>query len=76
MLRKVTTQYGTIEGVPCGDPRITVFKGVPYAKPPVGELRWRAPQPPRTWCGWCFSSWPRFCSLCITLLQMRTAHSR
>ena len=51
MLRKVTTQYGTIEGVPCGDPRITVFKGVPYAKPPVGELRWRAPQPPEPWQG-------------------------
>ena len=51
MLRKVTTQYGTIEGVPCGDPRITAFKGVPYAKPPVGELRWRAPQPPEPWHG-------------------------
>ena len=51
MLRKAVTQYGTIEGVPCGDPRITVFKGVPYAKPPVGELRWRAPQPPGPWQG-------------------------
>ena len=33
------------------DPRITVFRGVPYAKPPVGELRWRAPQPAENWEG-------------------------
>ena len=30
---------------------ITVFRGVPYAKPPVGELRWRAPQPAEDWEG-------------------------
>ena len=51
MLRKVTTKYGVIEGVSSGDPRITVFRGVPYAKPPVGDLRWRAPQPPEPWEG-------------------------
>ena len=33
------------------DPRITVFRGVPYAKPPVGELRWKAPQPAEDWEG-------------------------
>ncbi len=33
------------------DPRIAVFRGVPYAKPPVGDLRWQAPQPAEDWDG-------------------------
>ena len=44
MLRKVKVENGWIEGVPAGDPRVTVFKGVPYAEPPVGSLRWRSPE--------------------------------
>ena len=51
MLRQVTTQYGEIRGVASGDPRVTVFKGVPFAKPPIGELRWRSPEKPEPWEG-------------------------
>ncbi len=51
MLREVTTKYGKIKGLPAADPRITSFKGIPFAKPPVGDLRWRAPQKPDSWDG-------------------------
>lgn len=51
MLRKVQVKNGVLQGLVGKDPRITVFRGVPYAKPPVGELRWRAPQPAEDWEG-------------------------
>lgn len=51
MLRTVTTKYGQIRGLPAADPRITAFKGIPFAAPPVGENRWRAPQPVKPWDG-------------------------
>jgi len=51
MLRQIQTESGIVEGIPSGDPRITVFKGVPYAAPPVGDLRWRLPQPVKSWDG-------------------------
>jgi len=51
MLRCVQTRYGALQGIACGDPRVTVFKGVPFAKPPVGDLRWAAPQKPEPWEG-------------------------
>lgn len=47
----VATESGMIQGVHGWDPRIAVFKGVPYAKPPVGELRWKSPQPTEKWEG-------------------------
>lgn len=51
MLREVSTKYGKIKGLPAADPRITSFKGIPFAAPPVGENRWRAPQPCKPWSG-------------------------
>ena len=45
----VTTNYGKIQGVDMGD--YTVYKGVPYAKPPIGGLRWKAPVPVEPWDG-------------------------
>ena len=45
----VTTRYGKLQGVE--ENGITSFRGVPYAKPPIGELRWRAPQKPEPWEG-------------------------
>lgn len=45
----VRTQSGSVQGVPEGD--VLAFKGIAFAKPPVGDLRWRAPQAPAPWKG-------------------------
>ncbi len=45
----VETQSGKLRGANQDD--IDVFKGIPYAAPPVGALRWRAPQPAKKWEG-------------------------
>lgn len=49
MSTQVLTSKGILEGVDLGSH--IVFKGVPYAKPPVGELRWREPQEMESWDG-------------------------
>ena len=51
MLRIVKTENGLVRGIPAADPRITAFKGIPFAAPPVGDLRWKAPQPAADWEG-------------------------
>lgn len=51
MIRRVKTENGWVRGLPAADPRITSYKGIPFAAPPVGENRWRAPQPCPDWNG-------------------------
>jgi len=51
LLRTVKVENGIVQGLPAADPRITSFKGIPFAAPPVGENRWRAPQPAKNWDG-------------------------
>src|SRR5690625_2177749 len=48
-MEHVTVEQGDLQGKTEGN--LTVFKGVPFAKPPVGELRWKAPQPAESWTG-------------------------
>lgn len=45
----VKTENGKIEGYE--NQGLRIFKGIPFAAPPVGELRWKAPQPAQNWSG-------------------------
>ena len=45
------TESGLVRGVYSGNPEISVFRGIPYAAPPVGRLRWAPPQPVLPWEG-------------------------
>ena len=47
----VKVEGGLLQGIPSSASEITVFKGIPYAAPPVGELRWKRPQPVVKWDG-------------------------
>ncbi|MCW3098755.1 MAG: carboxylesterase [Chthonomonadaceae bacterium] len=47
----VRVQGGLLSGVAGSDSSVRVFKGVPFAAPPVGDLRWKAPQPVKSWKG-------------------------
>lgn len=50
LLLTVDTQFGTVSGVAARSD-IAIFKGIPYAAPPVGDLRWSAPIDPEPWEG-------------------------
>jgi para-nitrobenzyl esterase len=45
----VETSYGALHGLT--DDGAMVWRGIPYAAPPVGDLRWRAPEEPAAWDG-------------------------
>lgn len=47
---RVTLDVGVVEGTTLAT-GINVFKGIPYAAPPIGSLRWRSPQPAPSWGG-------------------------
>ena len=47
----VKTKAGAVEGITAAGSNVRVFKGIPFAAPPVGDLRWKPPQPPAPWDG-------------------------
>jgi para-nitrobenzyl esterase len=47
----IRTENGLVSGIAGAFPEVRVFKGIPFAAPPVGDLRWRPPQPAKNWDG-------------------------
>jgi para-nitrobenzyl esterase len=45
----IKTENGLVSGYKNGE--ISIFQGIPFAQPPLGELRWKAPQPVKNWTG-------------------------
>jgi para-nitrobenzyl esterase len=48
-LSPVNVEEGILQGTP--ENGLTIYKGIPFAAPPVGNLRWKAPQPAAKWTG-------------------------
>ena len=51
LAQTVMSEQGLARGVPSRVNKVTMYLGLPYAAPPVGDLRWQAPQPPSGWDG-------------------------
>jgi para-nitrobenzyl esterase len=47
----VKTEQGKVHGKQINHGKVRAFLGLPYAAPPVGDLRWKAPEPPASWKG-------------------------
>ena len=62
------TESGLVSGIPGIDTSIMVFKGIPFAAPPIGDLRWKAPQPPIAWEG--IRKANEYCKPCIQNLTL------
>jgi para-nitrobenzyl esterase len=48
---RVKTSNGILESTSAPKDGVRNFKGIPFAQPPVGDLRWREPQPVKSWTG-------------------------
>jgi para-nitrobenzyl esterase len=48
---QVKTKSGVVVGTSNADRTVRLFRGIPFAAPPVGDLRWKAPQPVAPWAG-------------------------
>ncbi len=47
----VHTDKGDVQGTRSDDSKVRIFEGIPFAAPPVGDLRWKAPEPAASWSG-------------------------
>jgi para-nitrobenzyl esterase len=51
LISSVKTEGGIIPGTAGTGTSVKVFRGVPFAAPPLGELRWKEPKPVKAWEG-------------------------
>ena len=68
-----TAQGPLISGMPfllSDETEVAPFLAVPYAKPPVGDLRWRPPQPPKEWDSKDVRSADKFPPMCMQIRGM------
>ena len=65
LILEAETKSGIVRGLPGGNRSCSVFKGIPYAAAPVGELSWKKPQPAPHWEGVreCYKFGPASCQL-------------
>lgn len=47
----ISLHQGLLSGILSSDQQIRIYKGIPYASPPIGNFRWKEPQPPEHWQG-------------------------
>lgn len=47
----LTIEGGQVQGVPADKAGVYVYRGIPYAAAPLGDLRWKEPQPVEPWQG-------------------------
>jgi para-nitrobenzyl esterase len=52
-MKTVKTNMGYVSGTIIGEPgkKVSIYRGIPFAAPPVGDLRWKRPQPAEPWDG-------------------------
>ena len=50
-LDKIKVEGGLISGTTNQSGDVHIYRGIPYAAPPIGDLRWKAPQPVQSWSG-------------------------
>ena len=65
MFREVKTRYGMVRGIRSEKNCVTIFRGIPYAAPPIGENRWREPQKMLPWKG--IKLCDQYASACLQL---------
>lgn len=51
LLLETQTTSGPVKGLPAESQQWSIYKGIPYAAPPVDDLRWRPPQPAKKMAG-------------------------